>query len=134
MKQLSNYPAYENYYHLIGSTKYRMNLFYDEAIRVRLKNIIAEIIENKAEIDLIESMVAYNRIHVLLKTELLPSKVGQLLFGSSSRLLRKEFPILIKQVPKGLWGGKSWEAIRNLEHLNNCISYIQRHQADNTKV
>ena len=134
MKQLSDYPAYENYYHFIASTKYRKNLFFDEAIRVRLKNIIAEIIENKEEIDLIDSTVTYNHIHVLLETDLLLSNVGQLLFDSSSGLLRKEFPILIKQVPKGLWGGKSWEAIRNLEHLNNCISYIQRHQPDNTKV
>lgn len=133
MKQLSDYPAYENYYHFVGSTKYRKNLFYNDDIRSRLKSLIGEILERKVEIELIESTVAYNHIHVLVKTELLPAQVGQILFGASSRLLRKEFPVLVEQVEKGLWGGKSWEAIKDEGHLNNCISYIQRHRPDNTK-
>ncbi len=33
MKQLSENEAYENFYQFIGSTKYRKNLFYDNAIR-----------------------------------------------------------------------------------------------------
>ena len=82
----------------------------------------------------VESTVAYNHIHVLVKTQVDPSKVGQLLFGASSRILRKEFPVLVEQIPKGLWGGKSFEPIVDKNHLDNCISYIRRHQPDNTKI
>lgn len=134
MKQLSDYPAYENYYHFVGSTKYRKNLFYSAEIRVRLEKIIEEIIEAKEGIELVAITIAYNHIHVLVKTELRISQVGQILFGASSRLLRKEFPILVEQVEQGLWGGKSWEAIKDMAHFQNCVSYIKRHQPDNTKV
>lgn len=134
MKQLSSNIAYENYYQFIGATKYRKNFFYDNEIRQRLKCIISEIFAERDDIELIESTVAYNHIHVLLKTELPPSKIGQLLFGASSRIIRKEYPVLVEQVPKGLWGGKSWEPIADKKHLDNCISYIKRHQPDNTKV
>lgn len=134
MKQLSENEAYENFYQFIGSTKYRKNLFYDNAIRERLRCIINEIFDKREDIELVESTVAYNHIHVLVKTELEPSQVGQLLFGTSSRLLRKEIPILVEQIPKGLWGGKSWKPIVDEKHLDNCISYIRRHQHDNTKL
>lgn len=93
-----------------------------------------EIFDRKIDVELVECTVAYNHIHVLVKTELEPSKVGQLLSGASSRLLRKEFPILVEQIPKGLWDGTSWEPIADKRHLDNCISYIKRHQPDNTKV
>ncbi|MBR6537374.1 MAG: IS200/IS605 family transposase [Lachnospiraceae bacterium] len=134
MKRLSEDRAYLNYYHFIGATKYRKNMFYSEEIRTKLKEIIEEVIERKEGVELVESTVAYNHVHVLVRTELLPSQVGQMLFGTSSRLIRKEFPILVEQVEKGLWGGKSWEPIKDEDHLKNCISYIQRHQPDNTKV
>ena len=134
MKQLLENSAYDNYYQFVGSTKYRKALFYDKEIRERLNCIIIDIFNKKEEIELVESTVAYNHIHVLVKTQLDPSKVGQLLFGASSRLLRKEIPILVEQIPKGLWGGKSCEPIVDRKHLDNCISYIRRHQPDNTKI
>ena len=96
MKQLSEDDAYENYYQFVGATKYRKPLFYDNEIRHRLSCIIADIFNKKKEIEIVESTVAYNHIHVLVKTQLDPSKVGQLLFGASSRLLRKEFPVLVE--------------------------------------
>lgn len=73
MKQLSEKEAYENFYQFIGSTKCRKNLFYDNAIRERLRCIINEIFDKKEDIELVESTVAYNHIHVLVKTELEPS-------------------------------------------------------------
>ena len=134
MKQLSENDAYENYYQFVGATKYRKPLFYDNEIRDRSSCIIADIFNKKEEIELVESTVAYNHIHVLVKTQVDLSKVGQLLFGASSRILRKEFPVLVEQIPKGLWGGKSFEPIVDKNHLDNCISYIRRHQPDNTKI
>lgn len=61
MKLLSNQVAYENYYHFVGATKYRKNLFYDDSVRVRLKNIILEIVEKKDEIELVECAHAKQR-------------------------------------------------------------------------
>lgn len=133
IKRLSNWPPYENYYQFIGSAKYRKNLFYDEAIRNHLQEIIRNILERR-EVEVVALTVAYNHFHVLIKTEMTPSQVGQVLFGSSSRQLRKEFPVLIDEAEKGLWGGRSWEAIKDYSHLINCKSYIERHMPDNTKV
>lgn len=134
MKLLADYEPYQNYYHFGASTKYRKNLFYDEVIRTRLKTIIGDIIAKNESIELVESTVAYNHVHILLKSDLAPSKIAQVLFGTSSYLLRKEFPILVEKVPKGLWGGKNCLPIKDEEHLKNCIMYIRRHQPDNTKV
>ncbi len=134
MKQLSNYEAYSGYYQFVGATKYRKELFKDEKIRETLKNIITNVINKKVGVELIESTVAYNHIHVLIKTELAPADVGQVLFSATSRLIRSEYSILVEEVQDGLWGGKSWEAIKDEKHLNNCVSYIQRHQPDNTKI
>jgi len=133
MKKLSDWEPYENYYHFIGATKYRKQLFYADDIRNRADEIIREILESKG-VEVTALTVAYNHIHVLLKTELEPSQVGQVLFGASSRKLRKEFPILVTEAEKGLWGGRSWTAIKNEDHLTSCRSYILRHRPDNTKL
>ena len=53
MKQLSENEAYENFYQFIGSTKYRKNLFYDNAIRERLRCIINEIFDKKEDIEFV---------------------------------------------------------------------------------
>lgn len=100
----------------MGATKYRKNLFYDDNIRERLKCIIKEQFEKNEHIELIESTVAYNHIHVLVKTELDTSRVGQLLFGVTSRLLRKEFPVLIDRCQRDC-GGSSWGPIVDEKHL-----------------
>lgn len=134
MKQLSNYEPYNGYYQFIGATKYRKELFKKEKIRESLENIITNVISKKIGVELIECTVAYNHIHVLIKTELAPADVGQVLYGATSRLIRREYPILVDEVKVGLWGGKSWEAIKDKGHFDNCVSYIQRHQPDNTKL
>ena len=48
--------------------------------------------------------------------------------------MRKEFPILVEMAHKGLWGGRSALAIKDQQHMENTISYIQRHQPDNLKL
>ena len=134
MKQRSDYPAYQDCYHMVGATKYRKNLFLDEEMRVRLAEIIQEVIQEKDGVDLIECTVAYNHIHVLIKTSIEISKIGQVIFGASSRIIRKEYPILVQEIESGLWGGKSWNAIKDQEHFENCKLYIRRHKPDNTKM
>ncbi len=133
MKRLNENEPYEGHYQFIGATKYRLNLFMEEEMRTRLKEIIQEIINKLEDTESVESTVAYNHIHVLIHTKLEPSNVAQRLFGISSRLMRKEYPELVEKAKKGLWGGKSCEAIVDENHLKNCISYIKRHNPDNTK-
>lgn len=133
IKQLSNWPPYKNYYQFVGAAKYRKNLFFNEEIRKRLAEIVQDVLQKKG-IEVVAVTVAYNHFHVLIRTELTPSQVGQILFGASSRLLKKEFPVLISEAQKGLLGGKSWEAVRDKRHLENCKSYIERHRPDNTKM
>ena len=88
----------------------------------------------KKGIEAVAVTVAYNHVHVLLRSELSPSQIGMTLFGASSRLLRRECPILDQEAEKGLWGGRSWKAIRDDAHLERCRSNIQRHLPDNTKM
>ena len=134
MKQLSENDAYENYYQFVGATKYRKPLFYDNEIRDRLSCIIADILNKKEEIELVESTVAYNHIHVLVKTQVDPSKVGQLLFVGGVKNIEKRISCSCRTNTKRFMGGKSFEPIVDKNHLDNCISYIRRHQPDNTKI
>ena len=133
MKQMSDYPPYQGYYHLVGATKYRKKLFLDKSMRKRLAEIINEVIQRKDGVELVECAIAYDHVHILIKTSVNISNVGQVIFGASSRLIRKEYPILVKKIENGLWGGKTYRAIKDEEHLNNCESYIRRHLPDNTK-
>lgn len=134
MKILTNYAAYEGYYHLGAATKRRKPLFLDQTIRERLKEMIEEVAKRSDSFELVECTVANNHVHILVKTIAEISKVGQVIFGASSRMLRKEYPVLVEQEPKGLWGGTGCRAIKDQEHLENCKSYIRRHQPDNTKI
>ena len=81
MKWLSDWSAYENYYHFVAFTKYRKNLFFDGEIRHRLLIIFGEIVQRKDGVELVECAVAYNHIHVLIRTELPMSNVVQSLLG-----------------------------------------------------
>lgn len=134
MKRLSSYPAYLNYYHIVGAVKYRKEVFIDEKMRERLGEIIREIIRKKEGVEVIECAVAYNHVHVLIQTSIDISKVGQVVFGASSRIIREEYSTLKQEIENGLWGGKSWCAIKDETHLENCSSYIRRHRPDNTKM
>ena len=134
MKQRTDYLAYQDYYHLVGATKYRKEVFLDENMRNRLKAIISNLLQQKEGVELIECTIAYNHVHILIKTSLDISYVGQVVFGASSRIIREEYPILKQKIEKGLWGGTSFSAIKDEKHFDNCQSYIRRHRPDNTKV
>lgn len=127
-------PAYKNYYHFVGATKYRKEMFYSKEIRDRLKEIIIELVDKTDNVKLHELTIAYNHMHVLVECSVEPSKFANVLFGASSRLIRKEFPILVGMVEKGLWGGKSCTYIKDSMHYSNTKSYISRHLPDNTKL
>ena len=134
LRMLSNYPAYGNYYHFIGCSKHRKFLFESEILRSRVLEVIKEIVERTEDMELVVCTVAYDHVHILVRTGLIPSRAEQLLFGTSSRMLRKEFPLLVEQSKKGLWGGTSCKAIKDKNHFPICTSYITRHQPNNEKI
>ena len=133
-KQLRDNPAYNQCYHFIASTKYRKNVFCDERMRARLGEIIESVVGTLEGTTCLVSTVAYNHVHVLIKSDMEPSKISQRLFGVTSRNMRKEYPELLSLNKVSLWGGKGYEPIVDETHLQNCISYIRRHQPDNTKI
>lgn len=134
LRKLSTYPAYNGHYHLVAATKYREDFFKTDEMRKRLKEIIQKVVESMKDVEIITCTVTYNHIHVLVKTSRDISTVAGCIFGASSRYMRKEYEELRKSHPTALWGGKSCKAIRDDSHLQRCISYINRHLPDNTKV
>jgi len=114
-------------YHLIMVIKYRKKVFSDEIIVQRCKQIITEtIIENDAEV--INMECGIDHVHVLFSTK--PSisltKLINVIKGRSSRLLRKEFP----ELKKDLWGDAFWSpsyylATTGNVSLNTLINYVE---------
>lgn len=134
LKIFSDYPAYNGFYHFIAATKYRNNMFLAEERRTELEKIISNICKRMDDLELREITIAYNHVYILVQTTQDVSKVGKALFGASSRNMRQTYPELITEATKGLWGGTSVKAIKDENHLQNCLSYIQRHRPDNTKI
>lgn len=110
---LSNYEPYEEYWHFIASTKYRKSMFLQENMRDRLKEIVCQICDDKDGLKMKEMAVAYNHFHALIQVNMELSKAARIIYGTSSRYMRKEFPILVKMANVGLWGGKSVLAIKD---------------------
>lgn len=114
-------------YHLIMVIKYRKKVFSDEILVQRCKQIITEtIIENDAEV--INMECGIDHVHVLFSTK--PSisltKLINVIKGRSSRLLRKEFP----ELKKDLWGDAFWSpsyylATTGNVSLNTLINYVE---------
>lgn len=134
IKQLNDTPAYDNCYQLIAITNCKKNVFCKEAMRNRLKEIIELTLGGMPGTTCITSTVAFNHVHVLLKTELDPLKITIRLFGIASRIMRNEYPELLSLHKKSLWDEKTYTPVTDEEHFHYCLSYMQKHQPDNTTV
>lgn len=104
---MKNYKSNNNIvflctYHVIWVVKYRKNLLSD-TISERLKKICDEVAKETAT-EIISIETDKNHIHLVLSVD--PqfgiNKVVKKMKGSSSRILRSEFPILKSRVPT-LW-------------------------------
>jgi putative transposase len=88
--------------HLVFSPKYRAKVLVGE-VGKRCEEVISEICEDMG-IEIIE--IAVNEDHVHLFIEYPPkysmSHIANRIKGKSSRVLRGEFPHLVKWCPKGL--------------------------------
>lgn len=121
----SEYEAYGNCYHFTAVTKYRKNVF-DDTIRARLEQLLTEKAKS-IDLKVHAVAVAVNHIHILVQGDAEQSYISQTILGYTSRLIRKEFPILKQLHEKQLWGGKACTNIKDASHLDNAAAYIKRH-------
>ncbi|WP_067516887.1 IS200/IS605 family transposase [Endozoicomonas ascidiicola] len=120
-----DYAPFNNCYHFTAATKYRKSVF-EKDIRERAEEILTE---KSKEIGatVLAVTAAVNHIHLLIQSDHSPSDIGQKIFGTTSRLLRKEFPELKNLHSKQLWGGKACTPIKDQAHLDNTQAYVDRH-------
>lgn len=89
--------------HLVFSPKYRGKVLVGD-VGKRCEEVISEICD-EMDIEIIE--IAVNEDHVHLFIEYPPkysmSYIANRIKGKSSRILRREFPHLVKWCSKGLW-------------------------------
>jgi len=90
--------------HLVFVTKYRRKVFNDDMLK-RLEQILKEVCQD-FEVNLVEFNGETDHIHLLIeyppKVQL--SKLINSLKGVSSRLMRKEYPVIHRY----LWNGALW--------------------------
>lgn len=88
-------------YHLVWSPKRRRKILVDK-LRTRLEQIIRDVCsENNCEILALEIMPDHLHLFVNCSPLLAPNQVVKRIKGRSSRLLRQEFPFLLKM--PSLW-------------------------------
>lgn len=116
----NNNVVYSCKYHVVWCPKYRRPVLVD-GVDVRLKELVTEICDEH-HFDLIEMEVMPDHVHLLLEVD--PQfgihKAVKLIKGTTSRILRDEFPWLRSRLPS-LWtnsyfvssvGGAPLEAIK----------------------
>ena len=94
--------VYKNQFHVIFCPKYRRPVLVD-GVDVRLKEIL---LEKAAELDVkilsMEIMPDHVHLFISFDSRLMLHKIIKILKGSSSRILREEFPSLKSRLPS-LW-------------------------------
>ena len=91
------------YDHMIFHTKYNRKVLTDK-IRIRCEEIMRNVLDEYG-CKCIEISVQPNHVHLLvgIPHNRTPSKVVGRVKGISSRWLRREFPVLVEEIPKVLW-------------------------------
>ena len=94
--------VYKNQFHVVFCPKYRRPVLVD-GVDVRLKEIL---LEKAAELDVkilsMEIMPEHVHLFISFDPRLMLHKIIKILKGSSSRILREEFPSLKSRLPS-LW-------------------------------
>ena len=103
-----NHSVFSMYYHLVLVTKYRRKVI-DDDISLRLQEIF-ENIQDRYNITLLEWNHDKDHVHILFKshpnTEL--SKFINAYKSASSRLIKKEFPVIRSQLWKAYFWSRSF--------------------------
>jgi putative transposase len=89
--------------HLVFSPKYRGKVLVGD-VGKRCEEVISEICEEMG-IEIIEMAVNVDHVHLFIEypPKYSMSHIANRIKGKSSRILRREFPHLVKWSPKGLW-------------------------------
>lgn len=105
LKRNSN-AVYLLNYHLILITKYRKKMFINDTIVERTKEIMRNIASD-FDVDIINQECGEDHIHLMISTKptIELTKLVNLLKGTSSRYLRKEFEL---EISEQLYGDSFW--------------------------
>lgn len=124
--------VYSLNYHFITCVKYRQKVFTDDKIIGRLKDIVITI-SQEFDVKVIEQECGEDHFHLLFrcKPTLNFKDYIQALKGRSARLLRKEFPDLLKN---RLWGEHFWSPSYFLATTGNVTLDILMNYVQNQRV
>ena len=125
--------VYSLMYHFITCVKYRRKVFTNDIIINRLKELIVQI-SNDYDVKVIEQECGDDHIHILIrcKPTLDFKSYIQALKGRTARMLRKEFPDLLKDK---LWGNHFWSpsyylATTGNVTLDTLIKYVEEQRKE----
>ena len=110
--------------HLVFSPKFRGKVLGGE-VGARCEEVISEICEDM-EIEIIEIAVAKDHVHLFIEypPKYSQSEIANSIKGKSSRVLRKEFPHLVKWCPNALWAPSCFHG--SVGHGSNVVeSYVK---------
>ena len=130
---LQPYEPYNNCYHFVGHTKSRIKFFETEEMRTALSAAIIESVQVLPNTKVLAVATAYTHFHALIQSNLPTYVIGKYLYGGTSRIMRSKFPALLELDKNRLWFGRAIMPIENERHFKNSMSYITRHNPDNTK-
>lgn len=120
----NNNVVYSCKYHVVWCPKYRRPVLDDE-ISERLKSILYETAEG-VQAEIIELEIMLEHVHLLLEVD--PqfgiNKLVRHLKGTSSRILRKEFPRLKSRLP-ALWTNSYFVSSVGATSLDVVKKYIE---------
>ncbi len=123
----SAHSVYSLQYHLVIVTKYRKKVLCNDAIRERLKEVVLSLAP-KAGIEILAQEPGEDHHHILFKTtpKVNLSSIVNIIKGTTSRYLRKEFP----ETKKLLWGDSFWSdsyfvASTGQVSLDVLIGYVE---------
>lgn len=125
--------VYSLMYHFITCVKYRRKVFTNDTIINRLKELIVQI-SNDYDVKVMEQECGDDHIHILIrcKPTLDFKSYIQALKGRTARMLRKEFPDLLKDK---LWGNHFWSpsyylATTGNVTLDTLIKYVEEQRKE----
>jgi putative transposase len=110
--------------HLVFSPKYREKVLGGE-VGVRCEEVISGICSDMG-IEIIEMAVAEDHVHLFIEypPKYSQSEIANRIKGHSSRVLRKEFPHLVKWCKNALWAPSCFHG--SVGHGSNVVeSYVK---------
>lgn len=124
LKRNSN-AVYLLNYHLILIVKYRKQVFNNDTIVERTKEIMRKISEEN-DVDIINQECGLDHIHLMISTKPTTNltKYINLLKGHSSRALRKEFDLSEKLYGDSFWSDSYYIATAGNVSVDTIYHYI----------